>query len=451
MAFLTHNIALVALWFCLLTAVTSSPLVEKSKTGKTFSMPIAHNADAPRHGPSDALLTMQKFNLTIPDHLQKAVDDHQTKTANKASQESGSTVPAASFGGDLMWLSEASVGTPPQKLNLDFDTGSSDTWVFSTDTKRAYVDGQTLYDPSKSSSSSLIDNCTWSIMYGDFSTSQGICYKDTFTLGDLAIPDMTIESAVQLSRMFSETKEMSGIVGLGWPKIKQTVPAQKCLLEFLGDVLESPVFTVDMVHNKTGTFNFGYVDDKLHQAPIAYTSVDNAKGFWMVQNTAFAIGDSDYAYSFTTTKKVIVDTGSTLMFAPDESVKTYMASVNGSQFSYEQGGWIIPCAVTPPQFLWEISDDNGDKVQGYVPGSYIIYAHATDDMCFAGLQPLGGAEDFDGIFGDIFLKSAFAVFDIGNKKFGAGPKVLNLSNDKRDLKGDVARAPQWPSQRVPIA
>ena len=96
-------------------------------------------------------------------------------------------------------------------------------------------------------------------MYGDFSTSQGICYRDTFSLGDIKIEGMTIESATKASDMFTDTKQMSGLVGLAWGKLAQTTPVQPCLMEFLPDKMKEPIFTADFVHNGTGSFNFGFI------------------------------------------------------------------------------------------------------------------------------------------------------------------------------------------------
>ncbi|KAJ8129353.1 hypothetical protein O1611_g4279 [Lasiodiplodia mahajangana] len=430
-------LAFAAFLFALLTSVIASPAVNNINAGKTFSVPLVHNVDKPRHGPSEILKTLKKYKLEIPDGLQEVVDKHHAKTALLVAhnRSDNGSVPAESKDGDLLWLAPVSIGTPPQKLFVDLDTGSTDSWFFSTETEPTEVNGQTLWNPNKSSTAALIPDCSWSIIYGDWSTSSGTCYTDTFALGGISIPNMTIESASSVSSMFTSTGYMSGLVGLAWPYLKQTVPPQKALIEFLPEVLDAPVFTVDFRHNSSdGSFNFGYIDHTLHDSDIVYANVDNSDGFWGVKNTAFGISGQNLTYSFLTPKTVIVDTGTTLLFAPEASVDTYFAKVPGANFSLEEYGYVVPCDAELPDFLWEISDEDGNIVKGAIPGSYFIYAHTTDELCFAGLQSISSFTGVQGIFGDIFLKSGFFVFDIEGKRLGAASKPLNVSNDKKDMR-----------------
>ncbi|KAI1083768.1 secreted aspartic proteinase precursor [Whalleya microplaca] len=429
------SLFVVAFWLSLLAAATSSPVFDKTKlhrrTGNVFSIPLANKADNPRHGPTEYYKTLKKYKLEIPGPLQEIVAEYQSN--NKAGIDDGGAVPADSRDGDLLWLSPIRIGSPPQKLYLDPDTGSSDTWVFSTDTDKKDIAGQKTWDPSKSSTANLVKNCSWSIIYGDFSTSEGICYTDTLTLGNMSIPNMTIESATRVSSMFTETKGMSGILGLAWPSIAQTIPLQQSMLDFLPKVLSQPVFTVDMRHNSSkGSFNFGYIDDSLHDGDIKYIDVDTVDGYWTVQQTGFGISGSDIKYEFNEARDIIVDTGTTLLFAPDEAVETYFLNVPGSTFSFKEYGYVIPCNSTPPDFIWELSDKAGNKITGTIPGAYIIYSHSTDEMCYAGLQSLGSFSSIQAIFGDIYLKSGFAVFDIANKKFGMASKPLKLHDKAED-------------------
>ncbi|KAI0399215.1 aspartic peptidase domain-containing protein [Xylaria palmicola] len=437
-------LALAGFLSTLLTLVVASPVVNNINAGNTFSVPLVHDADRRRHGPSEVLRTLRKYNLEIPSGLQEVVDKHHAKMAILAAPNDGNTaspdygtgaVPAESKDGDLLWLAPVSIGTPPQELFVDLDTGSTDSWFFSTQTEMSEVDGQTLWDPDKSSTAALIPGCSWAIIYGDWSTSSGTCYTDTFALGNLSIPNMTIESASSVSSMFTATGYMSGLVGLAWPDLKQTIPPQKALIEFLPEVLDKPVFTVDFRHNSSdGSFNFGYIDEKLHDSEIVYTDVDTSDGFWGVKNTAFGISGENLTYSFLTPKTVIVDTGTTLLFAPQSSVDTYFSKVPGANFSEREYGYVVPCDAELPDFLWEISDEAGNIVKGAIPGTYFIYAHTSDELCFAGLQSLSGFTGVQGIFGDIFLKSGFFVFDIKGKRFGAASKPLNFSDDGGDMK-----------------
>ncbi|KAM0809411.1 putative Aspartic peptidase domain-containing protein [Seiridium cardinale] len=444
-----RSFAFVAVWSALLIGiVTAFPAAldpgPMNKRTKTASVSAADGIFKGRHhGPIEYHRTLSKYNIPIPHDLQRAVDRYLQKLPTD--QTGG--VPALSQNGDLEWIAPANIGTPAQQIYLDFDTGSADTWVFTNDTASKSVKGQTILDLSKSTTAQLISNCTWSIMYGDFSSSSGIVYQDTLSLGDLVIEGMTIESAKQVSQQFSEQKEMSGLFGLAFSSIIQTKPKQKALLDFLPDLLEEPIFTSDLRHNSSdGSYNFGYIDHDLHGSEIEYTGVDTTDGFWAVDMKGFAAKDDlDYSYEFASPVQVILDTGSTLFYAPEAAVQAYYKNhVPYANFSYVEYGWILPCNSTPPNFIWELTDKEDNVIQGEVPGEYLPYAvldskGSPPGYCYSGLQSLGGFSPLQGILGDIFLKSSFQVWDVGQERVGFATKPLPpLRSDQGSTDGKKA-------------
>lgn len=275
-------------------------------------------------------------------------------------------------------------------------------------------------------------------MYGDFSSSSGIVYRDTLTMGDLAIPGMTIESARSVSAGFTREPEMSGLLGLAFGSAIQTKPPQRALVEFLGDSMDEPIFTSDLRHNSSqGTYNFGYIDPNLNGSEFLYLDVNSSHGFWGVNFVGFSFTGSPVSYEFEAPRPVILDTGSTLMYAPDEAVRGYYLNVPGANFSHSEYGWLLPCDVVPPDFIWELAgSDGGPVIQGVIPGQYFIYAVTDNDtpsgpMCFGGLQSSGdGMPDrFAGIFGDVFLKSSVQVWDVGQTRVGFADKKDSLNLD----------------------
>ncbi|KAK8862977.1 aspartic peptidase domain-containing protein [Apiospora arundinis] len=440
MAGFTHACLMAVMCLAFFSALVESvPVVDSS----TFSASVASSIKRHRHVDPRVqyMRTLAKYNIPVPEKLRKIATTKMSKMAKPPTDDG---LQAVSVDGDEYFIAPVGIGSPPQQLYLDFDTGSSDSWVFSTDTDVSEVKGQTIYDPLKSSTAVLLPNTTWEIVYGDFSSSSGIVYKDTLSLGSMNIVNMTIESAQDVSSTFTKDFKMSGLLGLAWPSIAQTMPVQDVLLDYLPQMLKEPLFTVDLRHNSDkGSYNFGFIDHNLHGSQIQYINIDNSEGFWGVQMTGYAISGQDVRYEFSTPKSVIVDTGTTLFYAPQSAVEDYFRAVPNANFSDDAYGYILPCNSTPPDFIWEIGDVTGERIVGRIPGSYIAYQSLTDAVgedepwdpsfegqCYAGLQSLGGFSTPDGILGDVWLKAGFHVFDVANKKFGTAPKPLDSTNKK---------------------
>ena len=93
-----------------------------------------------------------------------------------------------------------------------------------------------------------------------------------------------------------------------------------------------------------------------------------------------------------------------MVYLPDDVLKSYYGGVQGAQYNSLQGGYTFPCNANPPDFGVSI----GGKTFT-IPGAYINYAPVDGSSCFGGLQSNSGI-GFT-IFGDVFLKAVYAIFD----------------------------------------
>lgn len=153
---------------------------------------------------------------------------------------------------DEEYYAELLIGTPPQKLNLLIDTGSSDLWVFGTEVEGSVDPGQARWNHSASSTSSLIRDASWNITYGDGSGASGPIYKDTVTLGGIRVSHQAVEYASSVKQMDDGTNivgsPISGIIGLAFESISRAKPKQKTFFSNVKRYLKSPLFTVDLKH-----------------------------------------------------------------------------------------------------------------------------------------------------------------------------------------------------------
>lgn len=119
--------------------------------------------------------------------------------------------------------------------------------------------------------------------------------------------------------------------------------------------------------------------------------------------------------------QAIADTGTTLMLVPDQMVEAYYAQIPSAQNNAQIGGFVFDCTEQPPSLTANIGG-----YQAVIPGSIIKFAPADTDSfdtaktCFGGVQSNSGLPF--AIYGDIFLKAAFTVFDGGNMRIGFAAK-----------------------------
>lgn len=346
-----------------------------------------------RNGPQALANAYLKYGKAVPEHIALAA------AKNSNAKRASGTAAAESIQGDLEYLVDVKIGGS-QTLKLDFDTGSSDLWVFSTETQGA--GSQTKYDPKKSNSSQKVTGATWKISYGDGSNCSGDVYTDDVTVGGLTVKGQAVEAAKQVSEQFAQG-EGDGLLGLAFSELNTVSPKkQKTWFDNVKSQLDSPLFVADLKHNTAGSYIFGKVPSEAGN--VNYVDVDNSQGFW--------------GFTATTDNgeiKGIADTGTTLLLLDDESVKSYYAKVESASTDTQEGGIVFDCDAKLPDYTFSVGGGNIT-----ISGDIINYAKASGGKCFGGIQAAGNIP-FN-IFGDIALKAAYVVFDGGKNRLGWAQK-----------------------------
>ncbi|KAJ4296048.1 hypothetical protein N0V88_004750 [Collariella sp. IMI 366227] len=289
--------------------------------GSRIKIPQIHNDKFRQHGkgPRARAKVYEKYEVKMPNDLQvvlaKVFAEMGIKAPHGGAKDKGygghvigspytnetndagevSAVPQLF---DVEYLAPVEIGTPPQTLMLNFDTGSSDLWVFSSETPTNQQGGQKLYQIEESSTAQRLDNHTWSIRYGDGSRSSGNVWVDTVSVGGVNVFQQAIESATSVSSTFTSDAASSGLLGLAFDKINQVVPKkQKTFISNALESLEMPLFSANLKKAErapptspptlhpiltppSGNYNFGFLDETEFIAPLSFVDVNSTDGYW---------------------------------------------------------------------------------------------------------------------------------------------------------------------------
>lgn len=397
--------------------------VSSAATGANarFSLQQMYNDKFKGVNPTDALLrAYSRYATFVPDHIQALVDKepslkatfHALFSDDPAGSVHAEAAPPSDV--DSEYVLPVSLGTPPQILPLNLDTGSSDFWVFSTATPQDELRGQKIYYPQNSTTSKTLPGEHWKIRYGDNSTANGDVYIDRAAIGPVGFDKQAIQVATAISSSIAEDGFFSGILGMASSYANTVKPTkQVTFLDNIKDTLDAPVFTANLQKGMSGNYNFGYIDASEHTGDIAYTPINTNSSFWEVELSGYQFGQD----AFKNERVVgIVDTGTTLLLFPQHVVDEYYGKLPGSFFDKQSATMVFPCDLTPPDFFFGVGND----YRGRIPGHYMNYAHQSAKYCYGGLQSAKGIPFC--IFGDILLKAQFVVFDRGNLSVGFANK-----------------------------
>ncbi|KAI2605600.1 acid protease [Hypoxylon sp. NC1633] len=436
-----QSFAKLLLLLGLLALASASPAnIQKRGVFKVERVPNPNYTG--RNGPRALLKTLRKYRMPIPASVANAAlqqsemvtKRQQQRKKGKGKGRHGANAGAAASNGqaasasaangtglvtntpeanDVEYLSPVSIGG--QVLNLDFDSGSSDLWVFNTQLSAAATQGHTVYDPTQSKTFALLQGASFSISYGDGSGAAGNVGTETVDIGGATVTNQAVELATAVSRSFVDDTANNGLVGLAFSSINTVQPAQqKTFFDNVMSSLAEPLFTADLRAQAQGAYEFGAVDTSKFTGDMTWVPINNTDGFWQFTSESFAINGGQPQTS-TAGAQAIADTGTTLLLADPAVAQAYYAQVDGAVDDQQQGGFTFPCNSQLPDLQLDVGGS-----MATVKGSDINFAAVDGQTCFGGLQATPAGLQ---VYGDIFFKSNFVAFNGGNNSIGFAQHV----------------------------
>lgn len=303
------------------------------------------------------------------------------------------------------------IGTPKQKFNVVFDTGSSNLWAPSKKCTNCGLHPR--YDSTKSSTY-VANGTLWNITYGSGPVG-GFLSSDSVTVGDVEVKGSLFAEITDVSGLGAAYAlgKFDGILGMAFqsisvdhiPTIFQDMLEQK--------VIEEPVFAFYLSEEsgQDGELDFGGIDANHYTGDITYVPVSQ-QSYWELQMDDIQIAGA----SVSKVRTAIVDSGTSLLAGPVDEVAAIAKKVGAHAFIH--GEFLIDCAKTN-----ETGIDLEIMIAGntftLTPYDYILNTGAGGP-CILGMlgidipAPMGPLW----ILGDPWIRKYYTVFDFGVPRLG---------------------------------
>lgn len=324
--------------------------------------------------------------------------------------EASDDVPLSDYQ-NAQYYGPISVGTPPQVFNVIFDTGSSNLWIPGKSCGSG-CGSHPMYDSSKSSTAAA-NGTEFAIQYGSGPVS-GFLSEDAVSTGDVALKEYTfaeINVTKGLGLAYSVGK-FDGILGLGWPSI--AVDHLPTVFEEMvaQGLVDEPVFSFSLgkADGDVGELTFGGVDKTKYTGEMTYAPLSN-ETYWALDLDGISSGGT----AITTAKRVIVDSGTSILAGPKAEVDAFMKKIGAHTIHGES---FILCSHKSK--LPDIDITMGGAKFTLTADDYVI---ADGPLCLVGILGMDVPIEPLWIMGDTFMRKYYTVFDAGAKRVGFATAV----------------------------
>ncbi|KAK9469004.1 aspartic peptidase domain-containing protein [Lipomyces arxii] len=340
------------------------------------------------------------------------------------------------------YLTNLTIGSPPQSVVVQVDTGSSDLWVQSS-TNLGCTTSQnfcTLTRTFDSASSSTFDDLSeaFDITYADGTSASGVFCQDTLTFNDVTLNDFTFGLA-------ENSSSSVGVFGIGYAANEVARNQYENLPELLVSegVIGVKAYSLWLndLDASNGNILFGGVD--LAKFTGELVTVDTIPTFqdifahFMLSVTDVSVsnstGQSTTVFSsdnLDNSITVILDSGTTYGILPADIVSGIASAIGSASFADDYNLYIVDCSLENSSEQVNITFNSAASLsigldQLVVP---LEFNSAGNTLCALGVQPDSSGSSGPYLLGDAFLRSGYIVYDLDNNQISIAQAVFNTDD-----------------------
>lgn len=371
--------------------------------------------------------------------------EHLSDETDKLSAFSSLSVPINNT--IVRYFADIQIGTPPQSVSVQIDTGSSDLWV-----------GE-LFDAKKSSSFKDLYPGGFSIRYVDGTYAEGDYVSDTVSVAGVDIPNQQFGYA-------HNTTLHNFILGIGLLGIEKAAKEYPNVPKSLFDNGDISSYTYSLFLNSLqaseGSVLFAGVDKSKYSGPLQTIPLITDIRFKVtLSGINIKSESSDVSTSaLNVPATVVLDSGTTLSYLPSSTYNTILKTWKVDKDSYYG-------TVIPEDRLNELRDSyleyNFQGATIKVAASQLFRPldekYPNGQKAYRLMLGNHGESTTGLLLGDSFLRSAYVVYDLANLEislaqadFSGKPAEIEEIEAGKKVPG-ATRVKEWSAtySDVPIA